>query len=81
MSLSLVVFTPRGASIEIGRYLLSVTLAIWKLGPAIATGCAVVLEPPEITLLSVLHFCNLMKEAGFPPGVVNVINSYGPFAG
>ena len=56
-------------------------IAIWKLGPALATGCTVVLKPSEITPLSVLRLCDLIKEAGFPPGVVNVVNGYGPVAG
>jgi len=56
-------------------------LAVGKLGPALATGCTVVLKPSEITPLSVLYFCDLIKEAGFPPGVVNVVNGYGPVAG
>lgn len=57
------------------------TIAIWKLGPALATGCTVVLKPSEITPLSVLRLCDLIKEAGFPPGVVNVVNGYGPVTG
>lgn len=61
--------------------LLSVALAAGKLGPALATGCTIVLKPSEITPLSVLRLCDLIKEAGFPPGVVNVINGYGPVAG
>jgi aldehyde dehydrogenase (NAD+) len=56
-------------------------LAAGKLGPALATGCTVVLKPSEITPLSVLRLCDLIKEAGFPPGVVNVVNGYGPVAG
>jgi len=74
-------FIPRSASAEIARYLLSVLMAIWKLGPALATGCAVIIKPSEMTPLSILRFCDLVKEAGFPPGVVNVINGYGPTAG
>lgn len=58
-----------------------VTIAVWKLGPALATGCTVVLKPSEITPLSVLRLCDLIKEAGFPPGVVNVVNGSGPVAG
>ena len=63
------------------RFILSVALAVGKLGPALATGCTVVLKPSEITPLSVLYLCDLIKEAGFPPGVVNVVNGYGPVAG
>ena len=58
-----------------------VGIATWKLGAALATGCTVVLKPSELTPLSVLFLCDLIKEAGFPPGVVNVVNGYGPVAG
>lgn len=53
----------------------------WKLGPALATGCTVVLKPAEQTPLTALHFAALVKEAGIPEGVVNVIPGYGPTAG
>ena len=42
-----------------------------RLGPALACGNTVVLKPAEQTPLSILYFANLIKEAGFPPGVVN----------
>jgi aldehyde dehydrogenase (NAD+) len=53
----------------------------WKLGPALATGNTVVLKPSEFTPLTALYMCNLFQEAGFPPGVVNVINGYGNTVG
>ncbi|KAI0292050.1 aldehyde dehydrogenase domain-containing protein [Multifurca ochricompacta] len=53
----------------------------WKLGPALATGNAIVLKPSEFTPLSALRVCSLINEAGFPPGVVNVIIGYGHTAG
>jgi aldehyde dehydrogenase (NAD(P)+) len=53
----------------------------WKLGPALACGNTVVLKAAEQTPLSVLYFANLVKEAGFPPGVVNFLNGYGKDAG
>nr|OQO25064.1 hypothetical protein B0A51_07443 [Rachicladosporium sp. CCFEE 5018] len=56
-------------------------MAAWKLGPALACGNTVVLKPAEQTPLSILYFANLIKEAGFPPGVVNVVNGYGKVAG
>jgi aldehyde dehydrogenase (NAD+) len=56
-------------------------MAAWKLGPALATGNTVVLKPAEQTPLSILYFANLIKEAGFPPGVVNIVNGYGRKAG
>ena len=56
-------------------------MAAWKLGPALATGCTVVLKPAEQTPLSALLLAELIAEAGFPDGVVNVIPGYGETAG
>ncbi len=56
-------------------------MAAWKLGPALATGCTVVLKPAEQTPLSALLLAELMAEAGFPDGVVNVVPGYGETAG
>jgi aldehyde dehydrogenase (NAD+) len=53
----------------------------WKLGPALACGNVVVLKPAEQTPLTALYVAALIKEAGFPKGVVNVIPGYGPTAG
>jgi aldehyde dehydrogenase (NAD+) len=53
----------------------------WKLGPALATGNTIVLKTSEKTPLSALKVCELIVEAGFPPGVVNVISGFGPTAG
>src|SRR6201996_5542374 len=54
---------------------------VWKIAPALATGCTVVLKPSEFTSLSALRACDLIAEAGFPPGVVNVVIGYGPTVG
>ncbi|WP_370529762.1 aldehyde dehydrogenase family protein [Alkalihalobacillus sp. AL-G] len=56
-------------------------MAAWKLGAALASGCTVVLKPAEQTPLSALYLAELMQEAGFPEGVVNVITGYGETAG
>lgn len=56
-------------------------MATWKLGPALACGNTVVLKPAEQTPLSALILGKLIKEAGFPPGVVNIVNGYGRDAG
>lgn len=56
-------------------------MAAWKLGPALACGNTVVLKPAEQTPLSILYFANLIKEAGFPPGVVNILNGHGRVTG
>lgn len=57
------------------------SMATWKLGPALACGNTVVLKAAEQTPLSILVFGQLIAEAGFPPGVVNFINGYGKDAG
>jgi len=56
-------------------------LATWKLAPALAAGCTVVLKPAEETPLTALRLGELALEAGFPPGVVNVVTGMGPTAG
>jgi aldehyde dehydrogenase (NAD+) len=56
-------------------------MAAWKLGPALACGNTVVFKAAEQTPLSILYLASLIKEAGFPPGVVNVLNGYGKEAG
>jgi len=53
----------------------------WKLGPALAAGCTVVLKPAEQTPLSALRVGELLIEAGLPEGVVNIIPGYGETAG
>jgi aldehyde dehydrogenase (NAD+) len=53
----------------------------WKIGPALATGNTIVMKSAEQTPLSALVFANLVKEAGFPPGVFNMISGFGKTAG
>src|SRR5450432_2070536 len=56
-------------------------MAAWKLGPALATGCCVVIKPAEQTPLTCLRLGELVQEAGFPDGVVNIVPGYGETAG
>ena len=56
-------------------------LACWKLAPAIAAGCTIVIKPAELTSLSALKLGELVIEAGFPPGVVNIVTGPGSEAG
>src|SRR5438552_1171063 len=56
-------------------------MAAWKLGPALAAGCTVVLKPAEQTPLSALRLGELIQEAGFPDGVVNIVTGFGETAG
>ena len=56
-------------------------MAAWKLGPALAAGCTVVLKVAEQTPLSALRLAELIEEAGFPAGVVNMVTGFGETAG
>lgn len=56
-------------------------LAVWKLAPALAAGCTVVLKPSEETPLTALRLAELCAEAGIPPGVLNVVTGLGAQAG
>lgn len=55
--------------------------AAWKLGPALAAGCTIVLKPAEQTPVSTLALGKLIEAAGFPAGVVNIVPGEGPVAG
>src|SRR5499427_2387565 len=54
---------------------------IWKIGPALATGCTVVLKPAEEAPLTPLRLGEILMDAGVPPGVVNIVPGYGETAG
>jgi acyl-CoA reductase-like NAD-dependent aldehyde dehydrogenase len=56
-------------------------LAAWKVAPALAAGCTVVIKPSEFTSASTLEFAELFDEAGFPPGVFNVVTGFGAEVG
>jgi (Z)-2-((N-methylformamido)methylene)-5-hydroxybutyrolactone dehydrogenase len=56
-------------------------LAAWKIAPALAAGCTIVVKPSEFTSASTLEFAELFDEAGFPPGVFNVVTGLGAEVG
>ena len=56
-------------------------IALWKVAPALAAGCTVVLKPSEETPLTALRLADLAIEAGFPPGALNVVCGRGATAG
>lgn len=58
-----------------------IAMFILKLAPALATGCTLIIKPAELTPLTALKMCDLMREAGIPDGVVNVIPGLGQVAG
>ncbi|KFY82749.1 hypothetical protein V500_10347 [Pseudogymnoascus sp. VKM F-4518 (FW-2643)] len=72
---------PVGVCGQIIPWNFPLAMAAWKLGPALACGNTVVIKAAEQTPLSILYLATLIKEAGFPPGVVNIINGFGREAG
>ncbi len=72
---------PVGVAGQIIPWNFPLLMAAWKLGPALASGCVVILKPAEQTPLSALRLGELAMEAGFPEGVVNVVTGYGETAG
>ncbi|KOS19309.1 putative aldehyde dehydrogenase-like protein [Escovopsis weberi] len=72
---------PVGVCAQIIPWNYPLDMAAWKLGPALACGNAVVLKLAELTPLSMLYVARLVRDAGFPPGVVNVVNGAGPSVG
>jgi len=72
---------PVGVVAQIIPWNYPLSMAAWKLGPALACGNTVVLKAAEQTPLSILILARLITEAGFPPGVVNILNGHGREAG
>jgi len=72
---------PVGVCGQIIPWNFPILMAAWKLGPALAMGNTVVMKPAEQTPLTALYIAELIREAGFPAGVVNMIPGYGPTAG
>uniref|UniRef100_A0A7N8X8J0 Aldehyde dehydrogenase 1 family, member A2 n=1 Tax=Mastacembelus armatus TaxID=205130 RepID=A0A7N8X8J0_9TELE len=74
-------YEPIGVCGQIIPWNFPLMMTAWKLGPAIACGNTVVLKPAEQTPLTCLYMAALIKEAGFPPGVINILPGFGPTAG
>jgi aldehyde dehydrogenase (NAD+)/betaine-aldehyde dehydrogenase len=72
---------PVGVAGQIVPWNYPLLMATWKLAPALAAGCAVVLKPDPQTPLSVLRIAELAAEVGFPPGVINIVPGDGPTTG
>lgn len=80
-ALTYTVKEPVGVVGQIVPWNVPVSTAVLKLAPALAAGCTVVIKPSEETPLSILLLGELVIQAGFPPGVVNIVNGYGYDAG
>ncbi|MCQ8187105.1 aldehyde dehydrogenase [Streptomyces rugosispiralis] len=80
-ALALVTREPVGVVGAVVPWNFPLTLAGWKIAPALAAGCTVVLKPSENSPLSALLLARVALEAGLPPGVLNVVNGDGPTAG
>jgi acyl-CoA reductase-like NAD-dependent aldehyde dehydrogenase len=72
---------PVGVCAQIVPWNFPIQLAAWKLSPALAAGCTVVLKPDPMTPLTALRLGELAAEVGIPPGVVNVVPGDGPTTG
>ncbi|HVG55479.1 MAG TPA: aldehyde dehydrogenase [Vicinamibacterales bacterium] len=74
-------YEPLGVVVAIIPWNSPLLLLAWKLAPALAAGNTVVVKPSEFTSASALEFMKLIEEAGFPPGVVNVVTGFGADVG
>jgi (Z)-2-((N-methylformamido)methylene)-5-hydroxybutyrolactone dehydrogenase len=72
---------PLGVAAIITPWNSPLMLSSWKIAPALAAGCTVVIKPSEFASVSILEFAKLFEEAGFPPGVVNVVTGFGQDVG
>ncbi len=72
---------PLGVVVAITPWNSPLLLLTWKLAPALAAGCTLVVKPSEHTSVSTLEFVKLIGEAGYPPGVVNVVTGFGQDVG
>jgi aldehyde dehydrogenase (NAD+) len=74
-------YEPLGVVAAIVPWNSPLMLTSWKAAPALAAGNTIVIKPSEYTSASVLEFMRLVEQAGFPPGVVNVVTGFGPDVG
>lgn len=72
---------PAGVVGAITPWNFPLTLETWKIAPALAVGCSMVLKPAELSPLTALYVAQLGLEAGLPEGVLNIVNGYGATAG
>ncbi len=80
-ALALVVKEPVGVVGAIVPWNFPLLMAVWKMAPALATGCSMLIKPAEQTPLTAIKLAELVQEAGIPDGVVNVLPGFGETAG
>lgn len=81
ISRNILIREPIGVCGQIIPWNFPLMMAVWKLGPALAAGCTVVLKPAEETPATALELARMIQEIGFPPGVINMVTGYGEEAG
>lgn len=74
-------YEPKGVVAIITPWNSPLNLTAWKLAPALAAGCTTIIKPSEFTSASILQLAALIEQAGFPPGVINVVTGYGDEVG
>jgi phenylacetaldehyde dehydrogenase len=72
---------PVGVAAQIVPWNFPLLMAILKISPALAAGCTLILKPAEQTSLTALRLADLVTQAGFPPGVINIVTGYGHTVG
>ncbi len=80
-TLDYTILEPRGVVAAIVPWNSPLSLALWRMAPALAAGNAIVVKPSELAPLPILRLMDLVAEAGFPPGVVNCVTGSGPETG
>ena len=74
---SLIVKEPIGVVAGIVPWNFPLMMAVWKMAPALAAGCSVIIKPAEDTPLTAIRVARIAQEAGIPDGVLNVLPGYG----
>ena len=80
-ALALITKEPAGVAGAVLPWNFPLVMAAWKIAPSLAVGCSAVIKPAEQTPLSTLRLAELMREAGVPDGVINVVPGFGETAG
>ena len=80
-SRNILTWEPIGVVAAIIPWNFPLKMAIWKLGPALAAGNTIILKPSELTPVTAMELARMVSEAGFPPGVINIVPGFGSDAG